>query len=62
MPDLKDNFDWIKTCLAWRGVILRGEFCHWCHEWDYLPVDETTPEWYSCMCYPQEVKNDNSRD
>ena len=41
--------DWADDCLKWRGKILTGHYKHWCHEWDGLPVDETTPEW-PCGC------------
>ena len=42
--------DWVDDCMRWRGKVLTGKFAHWCHEWDGLPVDETTPEWH-CSCY-----------
>jgi hypothetical protein len=43
--------DWVKDCMHWRGRVLTGEFRHWCEEWDFLPIDETTPEW-PCPCAP----------
>jgi len=42
--------DWIEDCQRWRGRVLDGEFAHWCHDWDGLPVDETTPEFECCSC------------
>jgi hypothetical protein len=36
----------------WRGKILTGTYRHYCYDWDGLPVDETTPEWDSCTCWP----------
>ena len=41
--------DWIEDCLRWRGKVLTGKHTHWCPHWDYLPIDETTPEW-PCPC------------
>jgi hypothetical protein len=42
--------DWIADCLRWRGRVLTGERRHWCPEWHYLPVDETTEEFVKCRC------------
>ncbi len=42
---------WVVECLRERGKVLTGENAHYCHEWDGLTVDETTPEWDSCLCY-----------
>jgi hypothetical protein len=41
--------DWIDDSLRWRGTILTGEYAHWCPDWDYLPIDETSSEW-PCPC------------
>jgi hypothetical protein len=41
--------DWIEDCLRWCGKVLTGKHAHWCPHWDYLPIDETTPEW-PCPC------------
>ena len=41
--------DWEKDCLHWRGRVLTGRYGHWCHDWDDLPIDETTMEW-PCAC------------
>ncbi len=49
--------DWISDCHKWRGRLLIGKFGHWCHDWDGLPVDETTPEWDCCTCYTEDEKN-----
>lgn len=43
--------EWVIDCLRWRGDELMGKYCHWCFDWDGLPVDETTPEW-PCGCFP----------
>ena len=42
---------WRRDCMKWRGQVLTGKYCHWCYDWDELPVDETTPEW-PCSCAP----------
>jgi hypothetical protein len=44
--------DWWRDCLQWRGRLLMGRYCHYCDEFDGLPVDETCPEWVVCHCYP----------
>jgi len=54
LPPASD--DWEEDCLKWRGKVLTGDFAHWCNDWDMLPVDETTPEWESCTCWPKSVK------
>ena len=41
---------WDAECRRWRGRVLTGVGRHWCYDWDFLPVDETTPEWESCTC------------
>ena len=41
---------WRLDSLRWRGKVLTGKFRHWCSEWDFLPVDETCPEW-PCGCF-----------
>ena len=43
--------DWAKDCMKWRGRVLTGKKCHYCFDWDGLPVDETTPEFDACICY-----------
>lgn len=45
--------EWREDCQKWRGALLVGKFSHWCHDWDYLPVDETTPELACCHCYDE---------
>ena len=41
--------EWERDCRHWRGRALTGKHAHWCPDWDYLPIDETTPEW-PCVC------------
>jgi hypothetical protein len=47
---------WVQDCLKWRSRVLRGEKCHWCYDWDGLPVDETTDEWKTCACYSNKER------
>ncbi len=49
MPRLVSD-EWKADCLRERGRILTGEMSHWCYDWDFLPVDETTPEAACCTC------------
>lgn len=42
--------DWNIDCLKWRGKVLKGNNCHYCPEWDFLPVDETCDEFDCCRC------------
>ena len=42
---------WKNGCLAERGKVLTGEKSHWCTDWDYMTVDETTKEFEACLCY-----------
>lgn len=37
--------DWEEDCLKERGEVLKGEYGHWCNDFDGLTVDETTDEW-----------------
>jgi hypothetical protein len=48
--------NWRHDCLDTRGVVLTGAWSHWCDEWDGLPVDETTPEFEYCFCFPDHIK------
>lgn len=41
--------DWIEDCERWHGRVLTGRYCHWCWDWDGLPIDETCREW-PCAC------------
>lgn len=43
--------DWGEDCLRYRGAVLTGQLAHWCHDWDGLPVDETTEEIKTCTCW-----------
>ena len=42
--------EWEKDCLRTHRRILTGKHRHWCHDWDYMPIDETCPEFEACTC------------
>lgn len=50
--------DWEEDCLHWWGRILTGEHCHWCPDWDDLPINEECEEYLYCSCYDKEKKMD----
>ena len=31
-------------------------FLHYCCEWDYLPIDPFSPEFESCLCFPERER------
>lgn len=41
---------WEKECYRWHGKTLTGKKCHYCPDWDYLPIDETCMEIEACTC------------
>jgi hypothetical protein len=47
--------EWVEDCMKWRGQVLTGKFWHWCFDWDFLPVDETTSEEFDCChCFDND--------
>lgn len=47
--------DWIDDCLKYWGRVLTGKHAHWCADWDFLPIDETTEvEFSGCSCIDDE--------
>ena len=46
--------EWREDCLAVYGCILTGAKAHRCPDWDFLPIDETTPEMDACLCFTEE--------
>ena len=42
--------DFEEDCLKYYGKILTGNYKHYCVEWDFLPIDETCPEFEACNC------------
>jgi len=33
---------------------LKGKYKHYCIEWDGMAIDETCPEFKTCLCYDKE--------
>jgi hypothetical protein len=56
-----DPLLWLDDCEKWIGRPLVGSKAHWCHNWDGLPIDETTKEFECCTCWeePSDGKADN---
>ena len=48
----KSEFD--QDCIAIYGKPLKGVYKHYCVEWDFLPIDETLPEFEACLCHVKE--------
>ena len=38
-------------CMKTYGRVLTGKYKHYCAEWDYIPIDETFPEFEVCHCF-----------
>ncbi len=58
-----DTLRWREDCIHWQGKVLVGEHAHYCWDWDGLPIDETTVEYRSCVCYrPDEDDGDLDED
>lgn len=55
MKKFVEEPEWIADCLKWRSRVLVGEKAHWCHDWDGLPIDETTEEIEYCGCFEPQV-------
>lgn len=47
---------WEEDCLHWMGLILTGDYKHYCPDWDDLPIDETCGEFGGCTCYMDDPK------
>ena len=58
MSDAKNqpHPDWVEDCQRWWGKLLTGTHRHWCPDWDYLPIDNTCPEFEACTCKWEESK------
>lgn len=41
---------WVKECFYWHDRLLTGTKCHYCADWDNLPIDETCEEYEACNC------------
>lgn len=51
---VNDIPNWQAQCRLEHRRVLTGEYAHYCPDWDYMTVDETTTEWESCACYPED--------
>jgi len=40
-----------EDCIKTYGRVLTGKYKHYCAEWDYVPIDETFPEFEVCHCF-----------
>ena len=49
----RHGLQWCVDSTHWHGKVLSGDYCHWCPEWDDLPIDETCGEIVACMCYDE---------
>jgi len=52
--EINDTLEWATDCEFHHGRILSGEHAHYCADWDWMPIDETCPEFEACLCYPNE--------
>ena len=55
----KSEFD--QDCIAIYGKPLKGVYKHYCVEWDFLPIDETLPEFEACLCVDSDRKEIKSK-
>lgn len=56
MSKNRKNHTWDEDCLHWMGMILTGDYKHYCPDWDDLPIDETCTEFGGCTCYLDDPK------
>lgn len=59
-PELPSD-EWIAECMRYWGRTLTGRYCHWCPDWDYLPIDNTCELEFECCTCPKDEANDASR-
>lgn len=45
------NQEFEQASQRYHGRILKGQYAHWCEDWDGLPIDETCVEFCVCTCY-----------
>lgn len=45
--------EWRRECRKRFGEVLTGRHCHYCPDWDHMPMDETLPEFELCGCIPE---------
>lgn len=40
----------------------KGKLAHFCPDWDYMAIDETWPEFESCICDRKKLEQLNEPD
>jgi hypothetical protein len=52
--------DWEFQCYRYHGRTLEGNYCHYCPDWDFLPVDDSVAEFNGCTCLkePKEAEDE----
>jgi len=50
------EWDWEADCKRYAPKVLTGKMGHWCPDWDYMPIDETCPEFECCTCPKDELE------
>lgn len=50
MDDPVAQLSWEIDCVGHYGEVLQGKFCHYCDDWDSMPLDETCMEFSVCTC------------
>lgn len=48
--------EWAELSTRYHGRVLKGEYRHFCNDWDGLPIDETCPEFECCTCYGSTIE------
>lgn len=51
---------WEEDCQRYWGRVLTGRKRHYCPDWDYLPIDETTPTEMACCTGNFDYLDDKS--
>lgn len=47
---------WETACRFYRGRVLTGPLCHYCWDWDGLPIEFGDEEMAACTCFAgQEI-------
>lgn len=47
-----------EDCMLFYRKILTGKYKHYCPDWDFLPIDETCPEFNCCTCPDPKEKEE----
>lgn len=46
----------VRLFKSFHGRMPNGEKCHYCPEWDDMPIDSACKEFESCLCKFPEVQ------